>query len=163
MTVIVVVDAPESLDPSLDTSVGLMHAAQDAGHDVWVTRPRHLEIVDGRPRALATAISLAPSEPAGGCRWTVPSPWFRAVATESVLLDRADAIFMWAEPPVDERYRHATFVLDLVNPARTAVVNDPRGLRTCSEHLLPLRFPDLIPDTVVTADRHTIREFLRPP
>lgn len=160
MTVMVVVDALESLDPSLDTSVGLMHAAQDAGHQVWVTRPGDLDVVDARPRALAKAITLTPSEPAGGCRWTVPAPWCRVVATEHVWLDRADAVFMWAEPPVDERYRHATFVLDLLDPARTAVVNDPRGLRVCSEHLLPLQFPDLIASTILTAEPATIRGFV---
>jgi glutathione synthase len=40
------------------------------------------------------------------------------------------------------------------------MVNDPRGLRVCSEHLLPLRFPDLIPPTIVTCDPHAIRSFL---
>jgi glutathione synthase len=40
------------------------------------------------------------------------------------------------------------------------VINDPRGLRECSEHLLGLRFPDLCPPTVVTADERTIRAFL---
>jgi glutathione synthase len=40
------------------------------------------------------------------------------------------------------------------------MVNDPRGLRACSEHLFPLRYPDLIPPTVVTADPRTIRSFL---
>jgi glutathione synthase len=50
--------------------------------------------------------------------------------------------------------------LDLVDPARTAMVNDPRGLRVCSEHLLPLRFPELIPPTIVTADARVIRAFL---
>lgn len=47
----------------------------------------------------------------------------------------------------------ATLILDLVDPARTALVNDPRGLRVCSEHLLPLHFPDLIPPTAVTGSR----------
>jgi glutathione synthase len=40
------------------------------------------------------------------------------------------------------------------------MVNDPRGLRACSEHLLPLQYPALIPPTVVTADPRTIRSFL---
>jgi glutathione synthase len=67
---------------------------------------------------------------------------------------------MRTEPPLDEAYTTATLILDLVDPARTALVNDPQGIRVCSEHLLPLRFPDLIPPTVVTADPHAIRSFL---
>ncbi|HKN56086.1 MAG TPA: YheC/YheD family protein, partial [Amycolatopsis sp.] len=60
----------------------------------------------------------------------------------------------------DETYTNALLVLDLVDPARTAMVNDPRGIRVCSEHVLPLGFPDLIPPTVLTSDQHTIRTFL---
>jgi len=40
------------------------------------------------------------------------------------------------------------------------VINDPRGLRACSEHLLGLHFPDLCPPTIVTADAPAIRAFL---
>ena len=70
------------------------------------------------------------------------------------------AVFMRTEPPVDQAYLTATYVLDLIDPARTPVVNDPRGLRECSEHLLGLQFPDLCPPTIVTASQRTIREFL---
>src|SRR5262249_24918192 len=36
----------------------------------------------------------------------------------------------------------------------------PRGLRLCSEHLFPLRFRDLIPPPIITADPRSIRSFL---
>lgn len=160
MTVVFVIDPLEGLDASIDTSVGLMHAAQERGQDVWVTEARHLDIVGGRTRARARSVYLAPSAPSGGIRWSVPEPWFEATAPEHVWLDDVDAIFMRTEPPVDETYARATFVLDLVDPSRTALINDPRGLRVISEHLLPLQFPDLIPPTVVTADEATLRSFV---
>jgi glutathione synthase len=75
-------------------------------------------------------------------------------------MDEMAAVFMRTEPPVDQTYLTATLILDLVDPAQTAMVNDPRGLRLCSEHLFPLRFPDLIPPTIVTADPRSIRSFL---
>ena len=90
----------------------------------------------------------------------MPDPWFAASPAEPVWLDEMAAVFIRTEPPVDETFRTATFVLDLIDPARTAMINNPRGLRTCSEHLLPLQFPDLIPPTIVTADPLTIRAFL---
>jgi glutathione synthase len=86
--------------------------------------------------------------------------WFTATQPQRVWLDDMAAVFMRTEPPVDRTYITATLILDLVDPARTALVNDPGGLRACSEHLLPLRFPDLIPPTVVTADERTVRSFL---
>jgi glutathione synthase len=160
MRIAFVADRLESLDASTDTSVGLMHAAQARGAEVWVTEARALEAVDGRARAIARRVRLATSQPAGDHRWSVPEPWFTVTEPTRVWLDDMAAVFMRTEPPVDEIYTAATLILDLVHPARTVMVNDPRGLRACSEHLLPLRYPDLIPPTVVTADPRTIRSFL---
>jgi glutathione synthase len=160
MKIAFVADPLESLDASIDTTVGLMHAAQDRGAEVWVTQARLLEAAHGRARADAFRVRLAPSRPRSGHRWTVARRWFTATQPQRVWLDDMAAVFMRTEPPVDRTYINATLILDLVDPARTALVNDPGGLRTCSEHLLPLRFPDLIPPTVVTADERTVRSFL---
>lgn len=155
-----VVDPLATLDASTDTSVGLMHAVQERGGEVWVTEARLLEAVGGRARAVARRVELAPSQPVGGHRWSVADPWFTAAPAQHVWLDEMAAVFMRTEPPVDQTFMAATFILDLVDPARTVLVNDPRGLRACSEHLFPLRFPELIPPTIVTADPRTIRAFL---
>jgi len=160
MKVAFIADPLASLDPTVDTTVGLMHAAQERGVEVWATEAGRLEAVHGRARAVARRIRLAPSRPAGGHLWSVPDPWYTAGAPQRVWLDDMAAVFMRTEPPVDHAYTTATFLLDLVDPARTALVNDPRGLRACSEHLVALRFPDLVPPTVVTADPHAIRSFL---
>ena len=152
MRIAFVVDPLDRLDAAIDTSVGLMHAAQDRGAEVWVTEAGQLEAVNGRARALARRVELAPSQPLDGHRWSVADPWFVATPPRHVWLDDMAAIFIRTEPPLDETYTTATLILDLVDSRRTAVVNDPRGLRAVSEHLFPLRFPDLIPPTVVTSD-----------
>ena len=160
MRTLFVVDPLDGLDASLDTSIGLMHAAQDLGVEVWATEARHLELVDGRAVAWARALKLAPSTPDAGCRWTVPDPWYDAGPEEQVRLDDVDAVFMRLEPPVDLDFLAATYVLDHVHRGGTAMVNAPGGLRACSEHLLGLSFPDLVPPTVVSARADTVRQFL---
>ena len=160
MKIAFVADPLESLDPSVDTTVGLMHAAQDRGAEVWVTQAPLLEAAHGRARAIARRVRLAPSRPLTGHRWTVARRWFTATEPQRVWLDEMTAVFMRTEPPVDSAFTTATLILDLIDPGRTALINDPGGLRACSEHLLPLRFPGLIPPTVVTADERTIRSFV---
>lgn len=159
MRALFVMDPLESLDVSLDTSVGLMHAVQERGGEVWVTFPPGLEARSGEAWAYARRIKLAPSYPDSGCRWTVPDPWYDAAPEEYIALDELDAVFVRLEPPVDPDYLAATYVLDLVSPG-VAMVNDPRGLRACSEHLLPLSFPALIPPTLTTARPAAVRDFL---
>jgi glutathione synthase len=160
MRIAFVADPLESLDPSIDTTVGLMHAAQHRGAEVLVTEASRLEVANGRARALARSVRLAPSRPAGGHLWAVDETWFTAGAPNRIWLDEMSAVFMRTEPPVDEAYTTATHILDLVDRRRTALVNDPRGLRACSEHLIALRFPDLTAPTLVTFDPHAIRSFL---
>jgi glutathione synthase len=161
MSVAFVADPLETLDASIDTTVGLMHAARDRGLEVWATEAGALEAVNGRARARARRVHLAPSRPAQDSPlWTVADPWFHAGEPEHVWLDELAAVFVRTEPPVDATYTTAMLILDLIDPARTALINDPRGIRLCSEHLLPLRYPDLIPPTVVTAEARTIRAFI---
>lgn len=160
MRIVFVADPLERLDAATDTSVGLMHAAQDLGAEVWVTEAARLEAVDGRARAAARRIELAPAGPDRGCRWRVPDPWFAVLEARPIWLDQAAAAFLRTEPPVDEVFTAATLIMDLIDPARTVLVNAPQALRECSEHLFPLRFPDLVPPTTVTADDRTVRDFL---
>jgi glutathione synthase len=163
MRALFVVDPLAGLDVAIDTSVGLMHAVQDKGGEVWVCEGRELGFVDGRPGARARRLVLAPSYPdlsAGpSCRWTVPDPWFTTDASTDVPLDEVDAVFVRLEPPVDGDYLAATHVLDLVDRDRVALVNDPAGLRAVSEHLLPLAFPDLAPPTLLSACPRAIADF----
>jgi glutathione synthase len=155
-----VADPLSRLDPATDTSVGLMVAARDRGAEVWLTEVNQLEAANGRARALARPLRLAPVGPATGHGFATAEQWYRAGSAEMVWLDEMAAVFMRTEPPVDQAYLTATFILDLVDRSRTAMVNDPRGIRLCSEHLFPLRFNDLIPPTIVTADPRNIRCFL---
>jgi glutathione synthase len=157
MRITFVADPLESLDPAVDTTIGLMQAAQRRGAEVWVTEANRLEAASGRARALARQVHLEASLPG---RRSVADTWFTATESTRIWLDEMSAVFMRTEPPVDQVFTTATFLLDLVDPRRTALVNDPRGLRACSEHLVALRFPDLTPPTVVTFDPHAIRSFL---
>jgi len=160
MRTLFVVDPLDGLDAALDTSIGLMHAAQGLGAEVWAAEARGLELVDGGAAAWARQLTLAPSHPMAGCRWTVPDPWYDAGPPTRVRLNEVDAVFVRLEPPVDADYLAATYVLDHVDPRTTAMVNSPAGLRACSEHLMGLAFPDLVPPTVVTARRDTLTHFL---
>jgi len=161
MRALFVVDPLDRLDPGIDSRVGLMHAVQAGGDEVWVTGGDGLEVVDGRPRAWAAPVTLEPIQRLGGARWAVPDQWCKVGDPEPLGLADAAAVFVRTEPPVGRDYLAAAHVLDLMDRRRTALVNEPRGLRACSEHLVGLQFPDLVPPTVITARHDTIAAFLR--
>lgn len=161
MSALFVVDPLATLAPDIDASVGLMAAAADLGDDVWVCGPEDLAVVDGRVRAGATRVVLRPRRRGGDHRWLVESPWYDEI--ERAVLDVADSVdlvMIRIDPPVDARYLHTTYLLDLVETAGVRVVNRPEGIRVLHEKLVALRFPELCPATVVTADPQEVRAFV---
>ena len=155
-----VLDPVARLDPSGDTSIALIEAAQALGHESFVAETRELAVGDGRACAPVRRIHLAGGRQ-DGVRWIAPDPWYELEpATGLIAFDAMDAVLFRTDPPVDARYLWATYILDAVDPARTVLVNDPRGVRDANEKLFPLRYLDLVPPTMVSADAVTIRSFV---
>lgn len=73
-------------------------------------------------------------------------------------VEEFDAVLVRLDPPVDSVYLHVTHLLDLLSPS-VVVVNSPAGLRNANEKLFTLAFPQLTPDTIVSADPEHLRRF----
>ncbi len=162
MSALFVTDPLAGLDAGIDSSVGLMAATQEHGTDVWVCEPEDLALVDGRLLARAVRIALRPRTPRGDHRWQVEPQWYDEVGSR--VLDVAaevDVVLLRPDPPVDPRYLRTTYLLEVAARAGVRVVNDPAGVRQVQEKLFPLRFPDLCPATIVTADADDALGFLR--
>jgi glutathione synthase len=67
---------------------------------------------------------------------------------------------MRKDPPFNMDYIYATYILSLIDPEKTIVINNPKGIRESNEKLYTLNFPDLIPKSVVTKDINKLRDFL---
>ncbi len=162
MNVLFVVDPLEGLDAGIDSNVGLMAATRAEGAAVWVCQPEDLAVVEGRVLARGRRVELRPRTRRGDHRWHVPSPWYDEL--EQRVLDVAEEVglvLLRLDPPVDPRYLRTTYLLDVAVTAGVPVLNRPAGVREFQEKLFILRFPELCPETLVTADALRIDEFLR--
>ena len=161
MNVLVVADPLPGLAADIDASVGLMAAAQALGAAVWTCTPEDLAVVDGRVRATASRVVLRPRRRAGDHRWLVDAQWWDEA--ERAVLDvvaTMDLVLLRIDPPVNARYLHTTYLLDLVDAMGVRVVNRPEGVRAMHEKLVALHFPELCPRTVVSADPAVVRAFV---
>jgi glutathione synthase len=161
MSVLFVVDPLDTLEPDIDASIGLMAAVADSGTDVWACGPEDLAVVDGRVRARAELVTLRPRRRGSDHRWLVDPTWYD-VRDRRVLdvVETVDLVLLRIDPPVDARYLHTTYVLDLVEDQGVRVVNRPEGVRALHEKVVALRFPELCPATLVTTDAIAVREFV---
>ena len=154
-----IIDPLSKLNPSHDTSVALMEAAQALGHDVWITQAQKLTVVNNQAWANLEKVQLTPAELVEG-RWVVSERWYAISDTVSLPLEDMDAVFMRTDPPVTIPYLYATYILDYINPKKTQVINTPTGLRRANEKMYALQFNEVIPETIVSQDKLTIQKFV---
>jgi glutathione synthase len=161
MRTLFVTDALAGLQADVDASVGLMAACQAEGVEVWTCEPADLSVSAGRLLARARGISLRPRQRGTDHRWVVEPQWYDE--DERGRLDvAADCELVWLriDPPVDARYLHTTYLLDLAESAGVRVVNRPAGVRALHEKLLALQLPQLCPATVVTSVSSEVEAFV---
>ncbi len=162
MKVLYVVDPLPTLQAEVDSTVGLMLATQELGVEVWACGPEQLAVVGGRLTAAATQLRLRPVSRAGDHRWLVEARWWDEL--DSATLDVAAEVAvvqLRIDPPVDARYLHTTYLLDLAEAAGVRVANRPEGVRALHEKIVALHHPELGPETVVSADPQKLRAFVR--
>ncbi|MFG1906244.1 hypothetical protein [Kribbella sp. NPDC048928] len=158
--VLFVTDPLAGLLGDIDATIGLMCATQDLGLDVWCCEPEQLAVVDGRVCANARRIRLRSRTPGGDHRWIVDADWWDELGTAAVDVASLGIVHLRIDPPVDARYLHTTYLLDLVERAGTRVINRPEGIRAMHEKLIGPHHPELCPATYVGADPQALRAFV---
>lgn len=146
-----VVDPVESFNPNRDTSFAIMLEAQRRGHAVFEARVDGLYAVTGVPWARCAPLTVTRAER--------PGHFQRGAWTERPL-ESFRVVWMRKDPPVDDAYTTACWLLDLTNRAHTQVINAPRGILAANEKVYALRFPSLVPPTLVDRDAGEIARFM---
>jgi glutathione synthase len=153
-----IIDSIQRLDPGHDTSVALMEAAQELGHEIWITQIDRLNVIDSKAWALLEQVDLKPVQLIED-RWVAAEHWYFLGPAQWQPLESMDVVFMRKDPPVTISYLYATYILDCIDPERTRVFNTPQGLRAANEKMYALQFTNAIPETIVSQNKEIIRQF----
>lgn len=153
-----IIDPIHKLDPTHDSTVAMMEAAQKLGHEVWITEINQLSAIGSKAWANLQPVQLTPVQLVDG-HWQKVEPWYELGARCQLCLEEMDAVFMRTDPPVTIPYLYATYILDYIDPKKTLVVNQPAGLRNANEKMYGLQFTNVIPETIVSQHKSEIRAF----
>ncbi|MEH2452522.1 glutathione synthase [Nostoc sp.] len=154
-----IIDPIHQLDPCHDTSVALIEAAQILGHEVWITQGNLLSVVDSKAWAVLQRVEVVPVQLVEG-RWIAANPWYKLSDSSFNSLETMDTVFIRTDPPVNDSYLYATYILDYIDQNKTLVINSPGGIRGANEKMYALQFTKAIPETIVSADKQFIRQFV---
>ena len=149
LKVAVQMDPIDSINIDADSTFALMLEAQKRGHNLWHYHVRELALSNRRVTARAHPVTVRREQ---GNHFTFGAP------VELDLGADADVVLMRQDPPFDMAYITATHMLEHIHP-KTLVVNDPAHVRNAPEKLFVTHFPDLMPETLVTAERAQIMRF----
>lgn len=150
LDLVFVMDPIERVDIDADSTFVLMLEAQRRGHRVLYCQTHHLSQRGAVPWVVAQPVTVKREK---GNHFEVGEPI-------ALALDDVDAVFMRTDPPVDTDYLLATFILDRIDRSKVVLVNEPQALRDMNEKLAALYWPELMPPTIITADRAEIRRFI---
>ena len=131
-----------------DSTFAMMLAAQGRGHSLFIYHVKSLAYEGNTLSAEGHDVKVQ----------DVKGAHFELGPRKRIDLATQDAIFMRQDPPFDMGYITATHLLDMIHP-KTLVVNDPTEVRNAPEKLFILKFPDLMPPTLITRDVNEIDKF----
>jgi glutathione synthase len=152
LRILFVADPLESFNIHKDTTFAMMEAAQQRGWTCFEAQVSGLTAHNGVPHARSARVTVQRKDP--------PNHFTRD-AWDNHALSGFDAIIMRKDPPVDAAYTTALWLLDLTDRRRTQVLNEPKGILAANEKVYALRFPEFIPDTLVSSRSDDVVAFYR--
>ncbi|NEZ02869.1 glutathione synthase [Wenzhouxiangella sp. XN201] len=147
---VVVMDDISAINIVKDTSFAMLLEGQRRGYRLWYLGDTDLFLDGAVVHARMRPVTVRDD----------PSDWFELGAPITRPLGEDDLVLMRSDPPVDTNYLMATYLLERAETAGAKVVNRPQALRDFNEKLAIAHFPDLIPDTLVSADAASLRDFV---
>jgi glutathione synthase len=148
-TLAVVMDPIESIHFYKDTTLALLLAAQSRGFQLWYAELTDLYAADGTAYGRLRQLQVFDDK----------QQWFALAEPEDRPLGEIDVILMRKDPPFDNQYIYATYILEQAQSQGAWVVNDPQSLRDCNEKFFATQFPQCTPPHLVSRDMARLRAF----
>ncbi len=149
LKVAIQMDPIAGIDIDADSTFALALEARKRGHTLFFYLPTDLAFYEGRVSATAQPLEVRRER---GNHFTL------GAKVDLDLGADADVVLLRQDPPFDMAYITTTHILEHIHPG-TLVVNDPAEVRNAPEKILMLRFPELLPPTLITRDRSRIKAF----
>ncbi|MCX7182692.1 MAG: glutathione synthase [Nitrosospira sp.] len=153
MKIAFIVDQLNSIKIDKDSSFAMMSEAVSRGHFLFVMQQEDLVWKDGKTIGLVRTLELTGRTDNG-------HSWYRTGEQKEIPLYKFDAVLMRKDPPFDTEYLYSTYLLELAEKQGAYIINSPQGIRDYNEKLAIVKFPKLIPPTLITRQEKLIREFL---
>ena len=146
-----VMDSIDHINIKKDTSFAMLLEAQARGWELHYMELNDLFLRNGRAYARTRTLTVQRD----------PQQWHQFISGQDIPLDQLDVIMMRKDPPFDQEYIYATYLLERAESMGVLVVNKPQSLRDANEKLFTAWFPQCCAETLVAREPARIRSFLQ--
>ncbi|MBT4146951.1 MAG: glutathione synthase, partial [Gammaproteobacteria bacterium] len=134
-----VMDSIDHINIQKDTSFAMLLEAQVRNWELHYIQLGDLFLRKGKVYAHSLQIQVQRNAKA----------WYQVIARQTIALESLDSIIMRKDPPVDQEYIYATYLLEQAERQGVYVINKPQSLRDANEKLFTAWFPECCADTLV--------------
>jgi glutathione synthase len=145
-----ILDPLHGLKAYKDSSIAMMRAAHERGHEVFAIQREALTWRDGVVASRAHAIRTRDDD----------RGWYDLGEDAVYPLTAFDAVVMRQDPPFDFEYIAASWLLERAVAEGARVFNDPRAIRDHSEKIAITEFPQFTATTLVARDAADLNAFI---
>ncbi|GAB6141972.1 glutathione synthase [Methylosoma difficile] len=145
-----IMDSIDHIKIKKDTSFAMLLEAQARGFELHYMELGDLYMLNGMAYARTRTLKVERNE----------NGWYRFIDEQELPLHKLDVIMMRKDPPVDQEYLYATYLLERAESLGALVVNKPQSLRDANEKLFTAWFSHCCTETLVTRNAQRIRSFL---
>ena len=145
----VVMDPISRINFKKDSTLAMLLAAQQRNWELFYLEQADLFQQQGQAFGRMRPLSVAAD----------PQHWYQLGDEVDRPLSDLHIILMRKDPPFDNEYIYATYLLEQAEQQGTLVVNKPQSLRDCNEKFFATHFPELTPTTLISRRADILRKF----
>jgi glutathione synthase len=146
-----VMDPIGQINIKKDTSFAMLLEAQSRGWELHYMEMGDLFLQNGRAYARTRILNVQRDA----------EKWHDFIGEQEIALSDLNAIIMRKDPPCNQDYIYATYILEQAESQGVYVVNKPQSLRDANEKMFTAWFPQCCIDTLVVREPNRIRAFLQ--
>jgi len=146
-----VMDPIGQINIKKDTSFAMLLEAQARGWELHYMELGDLFLSNGVAYARTRTVEVQRDA----------SGWYSFLGEQELALSDLNVIMMRKDPPFNQEYIYATYILEQAESQGVYIVNKPQSLRDANEKMFTAWFPHCCTDTLVAREPNKIRSFLQ--
>ena len=149
----IVMDPIHAIHFKKDSSLAMLWAAKAKGWDLFYMEPHHLFANQGVAMGNMAPLHIVDKDKSHA------DNFYQLGEFSQQPLSSLNVILMRKDPPFDNEFLYATYLLELAEQAGSLIINKPQSLRDCNEKFFATHFPQCCPDVLVARDPALLKAF----